>query len=82
MVELDFEDPATGSAASALTSYLSVKGDADESRYHIIQGVELGRKSDIETHIVSKVGQEGTRAIQEVRLGGTAKVVMKGEIFL
>lgn len=82
MVELDFEDPATGSAASSLTSYLSLKGDADETRYHITQGVELGRKSDIETQIVSKKGTDGTRAIKEVRLGGTAKVVMKGEIFL
>jgi pre-mRNA-processing factor 19 len=82
MVELDFEDPATGSAAASLTSYLSLKGDADETRYHIIQGVELGRKSDIETHVVSKAGLDGTRVIKEVRLGGTAKVVMKGEIFL
>lgn len=82
MVELDFEDPATGSAASSLTSYLSLKGDADETKYRITQGVELGRESDIETHIVSKVGSDGTRAIKEVRLGGTAKVVMKGEIFL
>lgn len=81
MVELDFEDPATGSAASSLTSYLSLKGDSDDTKYRITQGVELGRKSDIETHIVSKVGPDGTRAIKEVRLGGTAKVVMKGEIF-
>ncbi|KAI3401933.1 hypothetical protein diail_6493 [Diaporthe ilicicola] len=82
MVELDFEDPATGSAASALTSYLSLKGDVDETKYRITQGVEIGRKSDIETHIVSKAGQDGARTIKEVRLGGTAKVVMKGEIFL
>ncbi|KKY39883.1 putative phenazine biosynthesis [Diaporthe ampelina] len=82
MVELDFEDPATGSAASSLTSYLSLKGDADETKYRITQGVELGRKSDIETHIVSKVGPDGTRAIKEVKLGGTARVVMKGEIIL
>lgn len=81
MVELDFEDPATGSAASSLTSYLSLRGDSDDTKYRITQGVELGRKSDIETQIVSKVGPDGTRAIREVRLGGTAKVVMKGEIF-
>lgn len=82
MVELDFEDPATGSAASSLTSYLSLKGDTDETKYRITQGVELGRDSNIETHIVSKAGSDGTRAIKEVRLGGTAKVVMKGEIIL
>lgn len=82
MVELDFEDPATGSAASALTSYLNLKGDVDETKYRITQGVELGRKSDIETHVVSKAGQDGTRLIKEVRLGGTARVVMKGELYL
>lgn len=82
MVETDFEDPATGSAASSLTSYLSLKGDANETKYHITQGVELRRKSDIETHIVSKAGPDGARVIEEVRLGGTAKVVMKGEILV
>ncbi|ROW11217.1 hypothetical protein VMCG_01305 [Cytospora schulzeri] len=83
MVELGFEDPATGSAASSLAGYLSLTGDADEVRYRVTQGVEMGRKSDIEVNVVSGAGGDGprgSREIKEVRLGGTAKVVMKGDI--
>ena len=79
-VELGFEDPATGSAASTLASHLSLKGDVDEVDYRVTQGVEMGRKSDIEVSIVSGTGEDGSRVIKEVRLGGTAKVVMKGDI--
>lgn len=80
MVELGFEDPATGSAASALSCLLSLEGDVDEVRYRITQGVEIGRKSDIEVNVVSGAGEDGTRALREVRLGGSARVVMTGNI--
>lgn len=80
MVELGFEDPATGSAASSLASYLSLAGNVDERRYRVTQGVEMGRKSDIEVNVVSVAGGDGGRVVKEVRLGGTAKVVMKGDI--
>ncbi|KAJ4397172.1 hypothetical protein N0V93_001396 [Gnomoniopsis smithogilvyi] len=80
MVELGFEDPATGSAASALSCHLSLNGDVEEVRYRITQGVEIGRKSDIEVNVVSGVGEDGVRAIKEVRLGGSARVVMSGSI--
>ncbi|KUI66947.1 hypothetical protein VM1G_01938 [Cytospora mali] len=82
MVELMFEDPATGSAASSLASYLSLTGDADEVKYSITQGVEMGRKSDIDVNVVTGTGSDGSRVIKEVRLGGTAKMVMKGDINL
>jgi predicted PhzF superfamily epimerase YddE/YHI9 len=49
MIEGPLEDPATGSAASALTAYLSLKeGTSGEClSYEIIQGVEMGRRSEI-----------------------------------
>lgn len=49
MIEGPLEDPATGSAASALTAYLSLKeGTSGESlSYEIVQGVEMGRRSEI-----------------------------------
>lgn len=83
MVELGFEDPATGSAASALSCHLSLAGgpgDRDEVRYQITQGVEMGRKSDIEVTVVMGAGEQGARDIKEVRLSGTARVVMTGTI--
>lgn len=80
MVELGFEDPATGSAASALSCHLNLVGEMDEVRYRITQGVEIGRKSDIEVNVASDAGSEGTRMIKEVRLGGSARMVMTGSI--
>lgn len=80
MVELGFEDPATGSAASALSCHLNLVGDVSEVRYRITQGVEIGRTSDIEVNVASGAGEGGTRTIQEVRLGGSARMVMTGNI--
>ncbi|KAK4463867.1 hypothetical protein QBC42DRAFT_264509 [Cladorrhinum samala] len=76
MVELGFEDPATGSAACTLASYLSLSGRAEKgARFEITQGVEMGRKSDI----VVEAKASGTQ-VQEIFLGGTAVVVMNGSI--
>ncbi len=47
MVELGFEDPATGSAACTLSSYLALTSQAAEATFVLTQGVEMGRKSDI-----------------------------------
>ncbi|CAN8099362.1 unnamed protein product [Discula destructiva] len=80
MVELGFEDPATGSAASCLACHLSLSGDLDNARFRITQGVEIGRKSDIEVNVLLAAGAESARSIKEVRLGGSAKVVMSGNI--
>ncbi|KAL6917969.1 hypothetical protein ACHAP8_000129 [Fusarium lateritium] len=76
MMEAAMEDPATGSAASALSSYLSLQqtstGDHD-LRYEIDQGVEMGRESNI----VVDVGMKGSE-IATVKLSGAATPVMRG----
>ena len=75
------EYPATGSAASALCSYLSLQRSLDEGRgpfnFEVVQGVEMGRRSVIEVWIRRTVDGEG---MEEVRLGGEAVRVMRGDI--
>ena len=77
MVELNLEDPATGSAASALASYLTLTEEKKGTRFEITQGVEMGRKSviSVETTTRASDGQ-----LEEVWLGGTAVVVMSGSL--
>ncbi|MBZ5488449.1 PhzF family phenazine biosynthesis protein [Halomonas aquamarina] len=64
------EDPATGSAAAALSGYLATTSQARSWRIH--QGVEMGRPSVIET----------ATADGRVQVGGNAVLVGKGEIYL
>lgn len=81
MVELGFEDPATGSAAATLACHLALEGGSDRAGFRVTQGVEIGRKSDIEVDVVSAAeGEGGKRSIVKVRLGGSARVVMTGDI--
>ncbi|MGP9764296.1 PhzF family phenazine biosynthesis protein [Halomonas sp. AOP13-D3-9] len=69
------EDPATGSAAAALTGYLaSLQPDALHCKIH--QGVEMGRPSVIYTAANGEI-KPGL-----VTVGGNAKVVGKGEFYL
>jgi len=75
MLEKGMEDPATGSAASALASYLALK---EGGRYfEIVQGVEMGRKSvigvEVELH-------EDRKSCKAVKLSGTAVQIMEGTI--
>jgi PhzF family phenazine biosynthesis protein len=75
------EDPGTGSAASALCSYLSL-ADADTNgplvrKYQITQGVELGRQSNISLQVT--VNSSRT-TIEEVLLSGAAVKVAEGKI--
>lgn len=75
------EDPATGSAACALGSYLSLyKASARAVAFEIMQGVEMGRESRI--LIDTQVGQDdaSARKLQTVHLGGTAVQVASGTI--
>ena len=90
MIELDFEDPATGSAACTLASYLIFSGEsagATESttlhKFDIVQGVHIGRRSDIfvEIHTGAETDVAGAQ-IRDVFLGGTAVAVMNGTINL
>jgi PhzF family phenazine biosynthesis protein len=77
MIEGPLEDPATGSAASALAAYLSL--DEDRSgvrRYEIVQGVEMGRRSEI----AIEVEKDGSGSISKVFLEGGAVRVMEGRL--
>jgi PhzF family phenazine biosynthesis protein len=74
------EDPATGSAMSALTSYLSLRsGRGGRYRYDIVQGVEMGRESDIFVEVAVKDSRDGVE-IGEVLLSGNAVQVMEGTL--
>lgn len=80
MMEHSFEDPATGSAACCLSSYLSIEGDKQTTpkrRYEITQGVEMGKESNI----VVEVEVKGDK-IDNVQLAGTAVQVMRGYVSL
>jgi trans-2,3-dihydro-3-hydroxyanthranilate isomerase len=69
------EDPATGSAAAALTGYLaSLQQGNLQCKIH--QGVEMGRPSVIHT------AANGEIKLGLVAVGGNAKVVGKGEFYL
>lgn len=74
------EDPATGSAAAALASYLSLqKGEAGKTySYEINQGVEMGRSSQIGVKVAL---DDSGRSVKQVFLSGTAVAVMQGTVF-
>ncbi len=89
MIGFGEEDPATGSAACTLASYLSLQqADAGTTaskllRYNVTQGVEMGRRSDILVEVQMKAGTQGIgTAIDKVYLGGSAVKVMEGTILV
>lgn len=73
------EDPATGSAVSALGGYLAERdGTRDGTRRWVIeQGFEMGRPSLLELSVDRKAG-----GITDVRVGGPTVFVSEGEIEL
>jgi trans-2,3-dihydro-3-hydroxyanthranilate isomerase len=76
------EDPATGSAAGCTAAWMAAHGVArSDERVLIEQGVEMKRPSRI---FVRASRQNGTRdnRIVNVRVGGNAIEVMRGEVFL
>ena len=74
------EDPATGSAASALCSYLSLQqGKAGTYKYHLTQGVEMGQRSEIFVEVRVKEAQDGVE-IDKVLLSGCAVLTMQGSL--
>lgn len=78
MIEGTFEDPATGSAACALTCYLALKHARSRfSHFEITQGLEMGRESHIEVTITLKLD---LKSVEKVELGGTAVKVMEGVV--
>ncbi|KAK7532532.1 hypothetical protein IWX49DRAFT_327507 [Phyllosticta citricarpa] len=93
MVEGTLEDPATGSAASALACYLSLvdqQTDGDGGgegargqtlKYRISQGVEMGRQSEIGVE-VTLAPTADPRAVETVVLSGSAMRIMEGSLSL
>ncbi len=80
MIDALCEDPATGSASSALCCYLSAalgEQKTDKRRYELTQGVEMGRESNIVVEVTMK-----DKAIDQVHLSGKAVKVMKGTLII
>lgn len=78
MIEGALEDPATGSAACALSCFLSLKWRKSKvTKYEITQGVEMKRRSDIKVVVSLK---DGLEEIERVELGGCAVKVMEGVV--
>jgi PhzF family phenazine biosynthesis protein len=77
MVCGNLEDPATGSAACGLSSFLTLKDERPDVTlsYHIVQGVEMGRRSDIHVRVVKEKGK-----VVDVQLAGEAVQVMEGQL--
>ncbi|KAI8721965.1 hypothetical protein NCS52_00339300 [Fusarium sp. LHS14.1] len=78
MMEAAMEDPATGSAACGLSSFLTLQQPdlQDQTfRYEIDQGVEMGRESNIVVQVTAKESK-----IDKVELSGTATTVMRGYV--
>lgn len=75
------EDPGTGSASCALCSYLAVtahrSGQDSVQKFHLTQGVEMGRRCDI--YVCVQVTRDGD-GIESVELSGSAVQVMEGSL--
>jgi predicted PhzF superfamily epimerase YddE/YHI9 len=81
LVKRAMEDPATGSAACALSCYLALHVLESESiRMEITQGVEMGRESLIVVDVKVEIFSSGERKVKTVHLGGSAVEVMSGVI--
>ncbi|KAJ5207047.1 Phenazine biosynthesis PhzF protein [Penicillium cf. griseofulvum] len=74
------EDPATGSSACGLAAYLTLtEGKAGQNyQYHVVQGVEMGRRSDIGVGVTL----DGDKRIEQVVLTGTAVSVSEGKVLI
>ena len=72
------EDPATGSAAGCAAAWMVAHGVArPDERVLIEQGIEMQRPS----HIFVRASRQDNRVVN-VRVGGNAVEVLRGEIFL
>ncbi|MBS0521787.1 MAG: PhzF family phenazine biosynthesis protein [Proteobacteria bacterium] len=70
------EDPATGSAATPLAALLLSLTSDPERRFEIVQGVEMGRPSQL--ICAARRGPDGIRAT----VGGRCVPVLKGDVTL
>jgi trans-2,3-dihydro-3-hydroxyanthranilate isomerase len=78
MIFYNGEDPATGSAAGCAAAWMTAHGVAHPDEQVLIeQGVEMRRPS----RIFVRAGKRDNRVIN-VRVGGNAVEIMRGEVFL
>nr|GAT60645.1 phenazine biosynthesis PhzC/PhzF protein [Mycena chlorophos] len=76
MFDGPLEDPATGSAACTLSGWLALQKGAGVHKFKIVQGVEMGRRSDISVAVT--MGDDGE--IKSIALQGKAVEVMEGTV--
>lgn len=78
MIEGPLEDPATGSAGSALVAYLSLKEGMPKKTLssEVVQAVEMGRRSEIFIDVEMNDGN----TVSKVFLEGGAVQVMEGRL--
>lgn len=71
------EDPATGSAVVTFAGLLAFHGHCtgDETSIRVTQGVEMGRRSEIQARVMLKDGK-----LAAVRIGGSAVPISSGKI--
>ena len=75
------EDPATGSAAGCTAAWMVAHGVAEpDERVLIEQGIEMQRPSRI--FVRASLRNRRDNRIVNVRVGGNAIEVMRGEVFL
>ncbi|KAK6431974.1 hypothetical protein LTR95_011860 [Oleoguttula sp. CCFEE 5521] len=77
MIEGILEDPATGSAACGLATFLAIKGGDRNVEFEITQGVEMGRQSDIGVEVTL---DRSAKAVEKIVLSGSAVKVMEGRV--
>lgn len=76
------EDPATGSAASGLACYMALSSTGNQtSNYHIVQGVEMGRRSDMYIKVSTEM-HEKENSISSVEISGTTAQFSSGELLV
>jgi trans-2,3-dihydro-3-hydroxyanthranilate isomerase len=76
------DDPATGSAAGCAAAWMVAHGVAEpDQRVLIEQGIEMQRPSRIFVR-ASRQNNLRDNRIVNVRVGGSAVEVMRGEVFL
>ncbi|KAJ7054168.1 hypothetical protein C8F01DRAFT_1164169 [Mycena amicta] len=76
MFDGPLEDPATGSAACTLGGWLALQKGPGIHEFKLVQGVEMGRRSDIK--VVVDVGDD--QKIKSIALEGEAVEVMEGVV--
>jgi PhzF family phenazine biosynthesis protein len=77
MIEGNLEDPATGSASCALSAFLSLKGREKRVDYELMQGVEMGRQSDIGISVTLNDALDG---VERLEMSGSSVKVMEGKV--